>query len=113
MISSANAHDTDRESLLRLEIRRRLGARAEEELLHLVFEELARLRLDRRQPILVDQHRLMLEPALPRGLRYVLVNALAELAGIRRPVEALGIGAEQYTRDLSCHDATMQARGRP
>src|SRR5690606_19945061 len=75
---------------------RRLRALTEEKLLHLVLEELARLRLDGRQPILVDEHRLMLEPALPRELRHVLVDALPERTGVRRPVEAFGLFAEQH-----------------
>src|SRR5688572_24338969 len=96
---------------LGLEVRRRGGASAEEELLHLVFEELAGLWLDRRQAVLVQQHRLVLDPTLPRELRHVLVDALAERARIRRPVEAFGIGAEQDTRHFSSHTRTMQAGG--
>src|SRR6185503_6662346 len=98
-------------SLLRLEVRRRLGAPAEEKLLHLVLEELARLRLHRRELVLVDQHRLVLHPALPRDLRHVVVDALAERAGIRLTVEAFGVGAEQDASDFSRHGATMRARG--
>ena len=75
---------------------RLLRAAAEEELLHFLDQELARLRLDRRQPVLVQQHRLVLEPALPRFLGNVLVDALPELAGIRRVVEAFGLDAEQH-----------------
>ena len=47
------------------EFLRLLRAAAEEELLHLRDQELARLRIDRRQPVLVEQHGLVLEPALP------------------------------------------------
>ena len=97
----------------RLEVGRRVGASAEEELLHLVLEELARLRLDRRQAVLVEQHRLVLDPALPRELRHVLVDALPERAGIRRPVEAFGVRAEQDAGHFSCHTLTMQARRPP
>src|SRR5215469_13610325 len=46
----------------------RLRARAEEEFLHFAFEEATRLRLDRRQPVFVDEHRLMLHPPSPRFL---------------------------------------------
>src|SRR5690606_17153679 len=76
---------------------RRLRTLAEEELLHLAFEELASLRLHRREPVFVDQHRLVREPTPPRELRHALVDALAELAGIRRPVEAFSLRAEHYT----------------
>src|SRR5690606_33979481 len=75
----------------------------EKELLHFVFEELAGLRLDRREPVFVDQHGLVLEPALPRELRHVLVDPHAERARIRRAVEPFGFGAEHHAIDHSTH----------
>jgi hypothetical protein len=42
------------------------GAFAEKELRHLLFQKLAGLGLERRQPVLVDQHGLMTQPLLPR-----------------------------------------------
>src|SRR5690606_8773345 len=89
----------------------RFGAFAEEEFLHLALEELARFRLDRREAVLVDQHRLMHQPALPRELRDVLVDSLAELAGIRRLVEAFGFGPEHYAMDGSCHAVSSPGSG--
>src|SRR5690606_20318328 len=80
-----------------------LGAAAEEELLHLPLQELAGLGLDRRQPVLVDQHRLVREPALPGLLRDVVENALPELAGIGGEVQPLRFPAEQHAVDGSCH----------
>src|ERR1700750_473772 len=67
----------------RLESFRGLGARAEEELLHLTFKKLSRLRLNWSQAVLVDQHCLMLQPARPSLLRDILEDAFAQLAGIR------------------------------
>src|SRR5690606_2120569 len=99
------------EFLFGAEVGRRVGAFAEEELLHLALEELARFRLDRREAVFVDQHGLVAEPALPCELRNVLVDAFTELAGIRRLVEAFGLGAEHYAMDGSCHAVSSPCLG--
>src|SRR5471030_1111573 len=70
---------------------RGIGAVAEEVLAHLLLQILARLRVHEVQAILVYQHLLVLEPRLPRLLRDALPEPLAELAGVRRIVEALGL----------------------
>ena len=49
--------------------RRHLGAPAEKVLLHLLGKPFARPRIGKRQPVLVHQHRLVLEPLLPRLFR--------------------------------------------
>src|SRR3989344_5251534 len=61
---------------------------------HLGFQNLARLGVERAQAVLVHQHGLVAEPRLPRLLRDVLEDALAEFAGISRVVESLGLFAE-------------------
>src|SRR5690606_15579696 len=61
--------------------------------------------------VLVDQHRLMPEPPLPRDLRHVLVDPLAELARIRRLVETFGFGAEHYAMDGSGHAVSSPGAG--
>src|SRR4029079_18721988 len=76
---------------------------AEEMTLHLLSEILARARVGEAQAILVDQHRLVLEPLRPRLLRYVLVDALAEFARIRRKVEAFSLVPELDALNHACH----------
>src|SRR5258705_85737 len=88
-------------ALRRLIPLRGLRAAAEEELLHLGLEKLARLGLDRREAVLVDEHRLMLQPTRPAFLRHALVDALAELAGVGNALEAEGLVLENYTRHHS------------
>src|SRR2546427_1792440 len=82
---------------------RRLGAGAEKELLHLPFEELARLGLDRREAIFVDEHRLMVQPARPGFLRHALVDPPAELTGIGGAIEAWGLALEEHTLHHAWH----------
>lgn len=89
--------------LLPLEVRRLLRPAAEEEFLHLALQVLPRLRLDGAQPVLVDQHGLVGKPLLPGLLRHVLVDALAELAGVRLVVQAIGRDAEQGAVDGAGH----------
>src|SRR6266702_6617435 len=74
-----------------------LGAGAEEKFLHFGFEKFARLGLDRREAVLVDEHCLMLQPTRPGLLGHALINALAELPGVGLPVEAGGLLLEKYT----------------
>src|SRR5665213_3040059 len=70
------------------------GAFAEEVLVHLLGQPLARTRVGERQTVLVDEHRLVFEPRRPRLLRHAFVDALAELARVRGKVESLGVAAE-------------------
>src|SRR4051812_47766155 len=78
-------------------------------LLHQVF---AGARIGEVQAILVDEHRLLLEPLLPGFLGDVLPDPLAELAGIRREIEALGLAAELDALHHPSHEAIIRgARG--
>src|SRR5258706_11084454 len=61
---------------------------AEEKLLHLRRQKLARRGLGQREPVLVDQPRLVLEPLFPGLLADLLVDALAERARVGRALEA-------------------------
>ena len=70
---------------------RHLGAAAEEMLLHLLGQPLAGPDIGERKAILVDEHRLVLEPRLPGFLRHALVDALPEGTGIGREVDISGI----------------------
>src|SRR5690349_4951849 len=99
-----------RTDLLRNELFRLVRTIAEEELLHLELETLAMGRLDRREPVLVDQHHLVTHPLLPRFLRDVLENALAELTRIRRLLEAGGFLLQQHALNHSAHDSILSAR---
>src|ERR1700742_1347369 len=96
----------------RLESFRSLGARAEEELLHLTFKKLSRLGLNGRQAVLVDQHCLMLQPARPSLLRDILEYALAELAGIRLTIEARRFGFQNYTLNITGHSGYSENSNR-
>ena len=78
------------------EFLRLLRSVAEEELLHLELQPLAVRGLDGREPVFVDQHDLVLHPLLPGFLRDVLEDAFAELARIRRPVEARRFLLQQH-----------------
>src|SRR3970282_23830 len=59
--------------------------------------------LHRRETVLVDEHRLVLEPALPRELRDIVVDALADLARIRDALETFGLGTEHDAVNHPCH----------
>src|SRR5712691_2877914 len=73
--------------------------------LHLLCEVVARLLVGEVEPVLVHQHLLVLEPLLPRYLRHVLEDALAELAGIGRVLEPLGLAPELDALHHPCHVA--------
>src|SRR5262245_43177230 len=94
-----------------------MRACTEEEFLHLPFEKLGRLGLNRRTAVLVAQHRLMLQPACPARLGNVLENALAELAGVRRPVEPGGFPLQDCTLNHPGHvnssSSNLIGAGRP
>src|SRR5690606_10483338 len=80
-----------------------LGAAAEQELLHLALEEGAVLGVERREPVLVDEHGLVAEPRRPSGLADAREHALAELAGPGHEVEALGLALFVLAVDGSAH----------
>src|SRR5450631_438489 len=83
--------------LLRHKLLRLLRARPKQKLLHLPHQERPRLGFDRRQPVLIDQHGLMRHPLRPGFLGNAVVDALAELAGVRDVVEALGLALQENT----------------
>src|SRR4051812_45152978 len=71
-----------------------VSALTEEMPLGLLHEVFARLRIGEVEAILVHQHGLLLEPLGPRLFRDVLPDALAEVAGVRREIETVGLAAE-------------------
>src|SRR5258706_323870 len=65
-----------------------LGTRPEEELLHLSFQKLAGLGLDRREPVFVDKHDLVPDPPGPPRARALREDARARRARGGCAVEA-------------------------
>jgi hypothetical protein len=103
---SQRSHSRERpRSLLRrrhvLAGKRRSGA--EEELLHLLHQELLRLRRPRLQAIFVQQHLLPLHPLAPRCLGDVLVNLLAELGIEGGLVQSLHLFLVAYAKNHVRH----------
>lgn len=82
---------------------RGIGTIAEKEFLHLLFQELARLGLDRRKPVLIDQYGLLLHPLLPGFFGNIVKDTLAQVTGVGRPVEAFRLFAEFYAIYHSGH----------
>src|SRR5690606_2096441 len=60
-------------------------------------------RIGQVEPVLVDQHGLVANPRLPGVLRDVLVELLAELAGIGREVEAFGLALQLHAENGAGH----------
>src|SRR5437870_11084134 len=77
--------------------------------LHLFGEIFAGSGIREAQAVLVDQHRLMLEPLRPRFLGNALVDAFAELAGIRRKIETFGLAPELDALDHARHRVSSQS----
>src|SRR5262245_17542712 len=71
-----------------------VGALTEEMPLGLLHEVFARAGIGEVEAVLVHQHGLLLQLLCPRFLGEALPNALAERAGIRRNLHALGLAAE-------------------
>src|SRR5690348_2592282 len=92
--------------------RRGLGALAEEMALGLLHEVLAGARIGEVEAVLVHQHRLVAQPLLPRFLRDVLPDALAELAGVGREIQPLGLAAELDALHHPCHRKIIRGCGR-
>ncbi len=80
-----------------------IRAAAEEVLLHLAREVLARARIGEVQSVLVHEHGLVLEPAGPGFLAHVLEDALAQVARVGREVESFGFLAELDALDGTGH----------
>src|SRR6187402_3568478 len=94
---------------------------AEEELLHLPRQVLARPRIGQVQAVLIDQHRLVLLPQLECFLADVVVDPLPELARVWRIDQPFGFllkvnalhGAahlETPACDLKCLTSTCERR---
>src|SRR5205823_4961034 len=75
----------------------------EEEVFHLPGEVLARPLIGEIETILVDQHRLMLEPRRPGFLAHRGVDPLAELAGIGCEIETGGLAFQVDALNSSRH----------
>src|SRR5512137_1103252 len=71
--------------------RRLFGPGSEEELLHLACQVLTCSGIGQVQPVLVDEHRLVLLPELEGFLADVVVDALTEFTGVGREAQALGL----------------------
>ena len=80
-----------------------IGAGTEEVLLGLCHQVFACGRIGQIQAIFVDQHFLMLEPALPRDLRHVFVNAFAQFPRKWRKIEPLGFPVQLHALNHSAH----------
>jgi hypothetical protein len=76
--------------------RRAVGSFAEEILFHLLLQVLARARVGAREAVSRSPASSGARPALPRLLRDASRRALAELAGIRREIEALGLALQLH-----------------
>src|SRR5258708_22271006 len=86
---------------------RERGAVAEEEVLHVLGDEVLRFLLPRHQAVLVEDHLHALFPELPRVLRDVVVDALAEIAWPGNRVEP-----RQLLLELDAHDRAAALVGR-
>jgi uncharacterized membrane protein YgdD (TMEM256/DUF423 family) len=86
-----------------------LRSGAEEKLFHLLDQELARLRLDGRQAVLVDQHGLVADPGPPGLGGDVVEDALAELTRIWNAFQALGFALQVGAENGSRHDVSAPA----
>src|SRR5579863_5254607 len=79
------------------------GAFAEKELLHLLHQELLRLRRPGLEAIFVEQHLLPLDPLAPGGFGDVLEDLLTELGVERGLVEALHLLFVANAKYGVCH----------
>src|SRR5471030_210657 len=98
-----------RKQLVRSALRRRyvalsgIGAFTEEVLFRLLQQVLACARISHVQAVFVDQHGLLLEPALPCFLRNRFIDPLAEFSRQGRKVESFGFLAEFRALNRSGH----------
>jgi hypothetical protein len=80
-----------------------VGALTKEMLLHLFGKLFSGADICKVEPVFVDEHGLVLDPALPGFLRHALENSLAELAGLGREIQPLGLAPEFDALHQSCH----------
>ena len=81
-------------------------AGAEKELFHLPSQILARTQVSQVESIFIHQHGLVLHPSGPGFLADVLVDALAQFAGIWREVQALAFLFQINTLHRTSHEET-------
>src|ERR1022692_238658 len=86
---------------------------AEEELLHLLDQKGPSLWLYGGKPIFIDQRGLMSDPLRPRFLRYRVVDAFAQLPGVRQVVEAFGLTLQQNAMYAACHGTNLTLSALP
>src|SRR5271157_4442683 len=92
----------------RHEFRGQGGALAEKELLHLLDQELLRLRGPGLETVLVEQHLLPVHPLGPGRLGDVLEDLLTELRVEGRFVQALHLLLVANAKYHVCHDGRPQ-----
>src|SRR6476660_5080147 len=83
-----------------------LRALAEEELFHLLHQQLLRLRVGQVEAIVIDHQRGLLRPHVPGLLRDFVVDSLAEPAGKRQRIQPWQLAAQFYTLHHSWHRPT-------
>src|SRR6188768_2265786 len=83
-----------------------LRALAEEELFHLLHQQLLRLRVGQVQAVVIDHQRGLLRPHIPGLLRDFVVDSLAEPTRKRRRIQAGQLAAQFYTVYHSWHRPT-------
>src|SRR6185503_18724066 len=101
--------------LLRDVVGRQRGSFTEEEVFHLLANQLLAFLLPGHQAVFVEDHLLAFLPELPRLRRDVLVDALPDLAGPRRRVQAgqvlLELDALHHASALVGDRFVVRARG--
>src|ERR1044071_4752234 len=85
--------------LLRDVARRQRRPLAEEEVFHVLGDQILRFLLPGHQPVLVEDHLHAILPELPRLRGDVLVDPLAELAGPWRCIETRQLFLKFHTED--------------
>ena len=63
-------------------------------------------RITRVETVLVNDHNQTPQPLIPALFRYALKNSLAQLAGVRWGLEALGLAIQNDTINNSGHVST-------
>ena len=80
-----------------------VSAGAKEVVFHLAGQVLAGTQIGQVQAVFIDQHGLVLEPVGPGLLAHTFPNALAQIAGVGRKVQAFCLGAEFDALKGACH----------
>jgi len=83
--------------------RGQIGAIAEEELLHLLFEKATGLGIHGAEAILVDEYGLLAQPILPSLLRDMVEDTLTQVTRIGLTVETLRLPMKFAALDQTAH----------